>query len=314
LGTVAATLTTYYGPGASGSGVAEIIGYLSGINYPEVISVPSLITKVFGVIIAIAGTLCIGKEGPLAHIGGILGAYILYLPGNHFQFLHNDHKKREFIAAGSSAGVSVAFGAPIGGALFMFELTSFNTFWKFALLWKIFLTCTTAVCSIAILEALAHAELSSWSSASIKFGEIRIFDVTPSDVIVGAIILGVVAGILGAFFIGTNTKINELRAKLWTSKWTKPIDTFIFAFSTATAFYWFPYWYRSCVSRRVLQNNLSQELDLSLDQVLDSEENQSVFKAWCYYESDFDPLASIFWQTEGGLIRDILSESVMCSL
>ena len=39
-----------------------------------------------------------------------------------------------------------------------------------------------------------------------------------------------------------------------------------------------------------------------------------MFKAWCFYESDFDPLASIFWQTEGGLIRDILSESVMVSL
>lgn len=56
------------------------------------------------------------------------------------------------------------------------------------------------------------------------------------------------------------------------------------------------------------------ELDLALDDVLDSEENQSVFRAWCIYETEFDPLASIFWQTEGGLIRDILSESVMCSL
>lgn len=46
----------------------------------------------------------------------------------------------------------------------------------------------------------------------------------------------------------------------------------------------------------------------------DSEEESHVYQAWCESSEDFDPLASIFWQTEGGVIRDILSESVMCSL
>jgi chloride channel 7 len=123
LGVVSCTLTTFWGPGASGSGVAEIIGYVNGINYPQCISIPTLITKIFGVVLAIAGTLCVGKEGPLAHIGANLGAVTLYAFGDRLKFLHNDHKKRQFIAAGASAGVSVAFGAPIGGALFFFELS-----------------------------------------------------------------------------------------------------------------------------------------------------------------------------------------------
>lgn len=158
LGVVSATLTTFWGPGASGSGVAEIIGYLSGVNYPETIGIETLITKIFGVVLAVAATLCIGKEGPLAHIGANLGALILYCPGDFFKFLHNDNKRREFIAAGASAGVSVAFGAPIGGALFMFELSKFNTFWKFSLLWKTYLTCSTAVCFLAIFESIMHGE------------------------------------------------------------------------------------------------------------------------------------------------------------
>mmetsp|Transcript_17794 Transcript_17794/g.30151 ORF Transcript_17794/g.30151 Transcript_17794/m.30151 type:complete len:126 (+) Transcript_17794:647-1024(+) len=124
----------------------------------------------FGVVLAVAGTLCIGKEGPLAHIGSNLGILVLYLPGNQFQFMHNDTKRREMIAAGASAGVSVAFGAPIGGALFMFELSKFNTFWKFSLLWKIYLSCTCAVCSLAIFESLAHGTLANWTSSSLKFG------------------------------------------------------------------------------------------------------------------------------------------------
>lgn len=40
-------------------------------------------------------------------------------------------KYREFLAAGISAGVSVAFGAPIGGALFAYEISGPATFWTF---------------------------------------------------------------------------------------------------------------------------------------------------------------------------------------
>lgn len=89
-------MTNYWGPGAAGSGVAEIIGYCNGVNYPLTISIPTFITKIFGVVFAIAGGLTIGKEGPLAHIGANCGALTLYLfdwAGN-LKFLHTDHKKR----------------------------------------------------------------------------------------------------------------------------------------------------------------------------------------------------------------------------
>jgi len=84
LGVISATMTTFWGPGAAGSGIAEIVGYVNGINYPETISVNTLITKIFGVVLGVAGTLCIGKEGPLAHIGAVVGALVLYIPGNMF--------------------------------------------------------------------------------------------------------------------------------------------------------------------------------------------------------------------------------------
>jgi chloride channel 7 len=94
LGFVAGLLTTYYGPSATGSGVAEMIAYMNGINYPGFLGIDTLITKVIGVVFAVSGKLCIGKEGPLAHIGSIWGAIIAYIPGLGFDVLRNDFEKR----------------------------------------------------------------------------------------------------------------------------------------------------------------------------------------------------------------------------
>jgi chloride channel 7 len=78
---ISAIMTTYWGKGAMGSGVAEVIGYINGINYPEAIDHKTLVTKIIGVVLAVAGGLAVGKEGPLAHIGANLGAALVYLPG-----------------------------------------------------------------------------------------------------------------------------------------------------------------------------------------------------------------------------------------
>ncbi len=78
-------MTTYWGKGAMGSGVAEIIGYVNGVNYPLTININTLITKIIGVVFAVAGGLAVGKEGPLAHIGANVGSAIVNLPG--FSFL-----------------------------------------------------------------------------------------------------------------------------------------------------------------------------------------------------------------------------------
>ena len=77
---IACSLTIFVGPGANGSGIAEIMGMLNGINYPLVISFRTLFTKIFGTLFAVSAGLCIGKEGPLAHIGANVGAFTCILP------------------------------------------------------------------------------------------------------------------------------------------------------------------------------------------------------------------------------------------
>jgi chloride channel 7 len=151
---ISCLMTTYWGKGAMGSGVAEVIGYINGVNYPEAIDIKTVITKIFGVVLAVAGGIAVGKEGPLAHIGANVGAALVYLPG--LTFLQNDRMKRGLICAGASAGVSVAFGAPIGGALFMYELSRENPAWDFKLLWKTFITCAVAVFTTGLFDNALH--------------------------------------------------------------------------------------------------------------------------------------------------------------
>ena len=71
-------MTIYIGPGANGSGIADLMAYLNGTNYAGMIGWNTLWIKIFCVILGISGALCIGKEGPLAHIGAIVAVGVIY--------------------------------------------------------------------------------------------------------------------------------------------------------------------------------------------------------------------------------------------
>ena len=85
---ISTAMTLFWGKGAMGSGVAEVIGVVNGINYPDAINIKTLITKIIGVVLVVVGGLAVGKEGPLAHIGANLGSGIVYLP--NLEYLRNN--------------------------------------------------------------------------------------------------------------------------------------------------------------------------------------------------------------------------------
>jgi H+/Cl- antiporter ClcA len=81
--------------------------------------------------LTVAAGLSLGKEGPLVHCACCIGNIFSYLFPKYGK---NEAKKREILSAASAAGVSVAFGAPIGGVLFSLEEVSYyfplKTLWR----------------------------------------------------------------------------------------------------------------------------------------------------------------------------------------
>jgi chloride channel 7 len=73
-------LTVYVAPNAAGSGIPELIGCLNGVRISEYLTPTVLLVKATAVVFAIAGTLVVGKEGPLAHVGAAAAILILFAP------------------------------------------------------------------------------------------------------------------------------------------------------------------------------------------------------------------------------------------
>lgn len=204
FGGVAALMTVFIAPGAASGGTPELMGYLNGVNIPGLISLRTLVVKVIGLGLAVSSGLCIGKEGPLAHIGAILGHCIAYLPLPCMEYFRNDSDKRELAAAGAAAGVAAAFGSPIGGSLFAYEISRPSTFWSFGLTWKIFFCSSISTFVLNILSSLRLGQDVLFVNAGlIKFGQ---YDENPYRLhdFPFFILLGVMGGLLGALFIYLN--------------------------------------------------------------------------------------------------------------
>lgn len=104
----------------AGAGVPEIKTILSGFVIPKFLGPKVLVLKTLGAILAVASGLPLGKEAPLIHIGACIANLVAQL---FPKYAHNGKQLREVIVAGSAAGISAAFGAPIGGVLFAYEVS-----------------------------------------------------------------------------------------------------------------------------------------------------------------------------------------------
>ena len=173
-----ASLFVWIEPVAAGSGIPEIKCFLNGIDLPRIVRVKTLLCKVIGVTFSVAAGLPVGKEGPMVHSGAVVAAGIsqgktkfwgVDTSFSKFSDFRNDREKRDFVACGAAAGVTAAFGAPIGGVLFSLEEGA--SYWSTKLTWRAFFCAMT---TLATLFALKNFD-SWWGQADIdklfSFGE-----------------------------------------------------------------------------------------------------------------------------------------------
>jgi chloride channel 7 len=192
------------------------------------------------------------------------------------------------MAAGAAAGVSVAFGAPIGGALFAYEISKPNTFWTFGMLWRVFLSTSVACFVLAILNSLqTGSPLSLTDSGAIKFGVVSSsYENTVLDM-PAAIVIGVICGLLGAAFIEF-TRWSAVKRKMYVNTpWKKVSEAAFMAFLTATAFY---------LAVIIRANNCKKKTGTV------GKELEEEIRFQCPPD-EYNPLATLIFNTEGGTIR-----------
>ncbi|KAG9479935.1 hypothetical protein GDO78_011781 [Eleutherodactylus coqui] len=188
---LAVSLVKVFAPYACGSGIPEIKTILSGFIIRGYLGKWTLMIKTVTLVLAVASGLSLGKEGPLVHVACCCGNIFSYL---FPKYSTNEAKKREVLSAASAAGVSVAFGAPIGGVLFSLEEVSY--YFPLKTLWRSFFAALVAAFILRSINPFGNSRLvlfyveyhTPW----------YLFELIPF------ILLGVFGGLWGAFFIRTN--------------------------------------------------------------------------------------------------------------
>ncbi|XP_047126232.1 H(+)/Cl(-) exchange transporter 5 isoform X1 [Hydra vulgaris] len=188
---ISVSLVRFFAPYASGSGIAEVKTILGGFVIKGFLGWWTLLIKSVALIFSVSTGLKLGMEGPMVHIGACVGNVIVRL----FPKYHgNEAKRREVLSAAAASGVSVAFGAPIGGVLFSLEEISY--YFSMKILWRTFLCSMMAALTIWYLNPYGNGHLVIYSiDYNIPW---NLFEIIPF------ILLGIYGGCFGAFFIKCN--------------------------------------------------------------------------------------------------------------
>jgi chloride channel 7 len=204
------------------------------------------------------------------------------------------------ISGGASAGAAAAFGAPIGGAMFSYELSKSSELQHFELIWRTFITCSFATLILDILQTLAHSgdftDLTAMHGSATKFGNAQ---VEPMPLVYGipvAVGFGIIGGLAGALFVSVNFRINEVRKRMLTSNWHKPLETAFCVFLSSSLFFLAPYFLEW------LNPSNCYEPVIDIDPHIH-------YKAWCP-EGKYDKMGPLFWAAEGEIIRNLMNHKI----
>jgi chloride channel 7 len=209
----ASLLVIFVSNKAAVSGIPEVKATLNGIKIPGLLTFGTLFSKIVGTICVVSSGLILGPEGPLVHIGAIIGSSMtrgrknikFKLCGKKYHFrvkipwlmqFRNDIDRRDFISIGAASGFAAAFGAPIGAVLFALEEAA--SWWNNKLMWRALTATTLATVVLHLLDKLKY-NLAVYGLISLEINNSSPPKFWASSLIPLAVI-GVIGGIMGAAF------------------------------------------------------------------------------------------------------------------
>ena len=118
---------------------------------------------------------------------------------------------RDFVSAGGAAGLSAAFGTPITGVLFALEEGA--SFWNHRLTLGLLLSSMSATFTVFFINTIVSRQTNMLNDGVFSFGSVQDlqFDIFEIPYIV---VVGIIGGLLGAFYNYVNKYIAKFRFHL----------------------------------------------------------------------------------------------------
>ncbi|XP_047656403.1 H(+)/Cl(-) exchange transporter 7 isoform X2 [Tachysurus fulvidraco] len=230
--------------------------------------IETLVIKVCGVILSVAGGLAVGKEGPMIHSGAVVAAGVsqgrstsLKRDFKIFEYFRRDTEKRDFVSAGAAAGVSAAFGAPVGGVLFSLEEGA--SFWNQMLTWRIFFASMISTFTLNFFMSIYNGKMGELSNPGlINFGRFESETVKYNLYEIPLfMIMGVVGGMLGAVFNTINYWLTIFRIRYVHHRCLQVMEAMLVAAVSATVSFTMIYFSGDC---QPLKTDSQEEYPLQL--------------------------------------------------
>jgi len=311
----------------------------------------TLVAKCFGVLFSVSAGLPVGKEGPMIHCGAIFGASVSqgrntstktpFDSEEAWQLLkgfRSATEKRDFIAAGASAGVAAAFGAPVGGVLFALEEGA--THWNVNIMWRCFFCAMWGSTTIAFWTTLSdgnEAETGQVTKDSlITFGSFSTaanssFNLKEVPIL---IFMGCLGGLCGAGFNELNKHLTEWRirnvkgfgilppepcpgtgAAAPRSGWTRLFEAVVVITVVSSFAFWMPQWAGDCKSLDVAINRTCFKAGYRTDargmnECIMSEGGawnkiKETYSEWDCGDGNYSPTATLFYGKPGNAIKQL---------
>lgn len=292
---IGSVLVAYVEPVAAGSGIPQVKCYLNGVKVPRVVRIKTLFVKTIGVITAVVGGLAGGKEGPMIHSGAVVAAGISQGKSTTFNkdfkifhYFREDHEKRDFVSGGAAAGVSAAFGAPIGGVLFSLE--EGTSFWNQALTWRTFFGTVVSTFTLNCALSAYHGRAGELSYPGLlNLGKMEPFPFQFYELPV-FMFFGAVGGCLGALWNHINYKLSVFRIRYITAPWLRVVEACLVAAASATVGFLMMYALNDC-------------------RPLGEDPTKVPLQLYCA-DGEYNALAAVWFQTPEASVRSFLHNPI----